>query len=400
MKGAYALATPYGVSGEGGVSSFCGVARGSPKISLEEAHYHLSYLPAQAAGFADRGFLREGAPADIVVYNLAELKRKAALGGGQDRIDAQHERGKLTARERIDLLMDEGSFEEFDMYVEHRSTDFGMEKTKIPGDGVVTGWGTVNGRTVFCFAKDFTVFGGSLSETHALKIQKVQDAAMKARAPIVGLFDAGGARFVGVFDVGLGDRHRLGRLLLAHHVALPAGRPEELLRFYRALGFDVPTLEEWRAQTKVVIEATELPLVSELHRFGGTIDAIGRMLAERLTAITGKQAFLENVTGASGHIGMRLVKDAKPDGSVLLVEIVTSLLKGEVGLDIVAGLSISAALVFGWFGPALGLAGIAIGAVMARSIGGLIMLGLLARGVRGLQLERRLLRPNTFTTLS
>ena len=99
-----------------------------------------------------------------------------------------------TARERIELLLDKGSFEEFDMFVEHRSSDFGMEKVKIPGDGVVTGWGTVNGRTVFVFAKDFTVFGGSLSEAHAQKIIKIQDMALKMRAPIVGLFDAGGAR--------------------------------------------------------------------------------------------------------------------------------------------------------------------------------------------------------------
>src|ERR1700709_100923 len=129
-----------------------------------------------------------------ILDTLEERRAGAKLGGGEKRIAAQHKRGKLTARERIDLLMDHGSFEEFDMFVEHRGTDFGMEKTKIPGDGVVTGWGTVNGRTVFVFAKDFTVFGGSLSETHALKIQKIQDMAMKARAPIVGLFDAGGAR--------------------------------------------------------------------------------------------------------------------------------------------------------------------------------------------------------------
>ncbi|CAH1664347.1 Propionyl-CoA carboxylase beta chain [Hyphomicrobiales bacterium] len=107
---------------------------------------------------------------------------------------AQHARGKLTARERIDLLLDEGSFEEFDMFVEHRSTDFGMEKQKIPGDGVVTGWGTINGRKVFLFSKDFTVFGGSLSEAHAAKIVKIQDMAVKMRCPIIGLFDAGGAR--------------------------------------------------------------------------------------------------------------------------------------------------------------------------------------------------------------
>jgi propionyl-CoA carboxylase beta chain len=128
---------------------------------------------------------------------LKELERRretARLGGGQARIEAQHKRGKLTARERIDVFLDEGSFEEFDMFVEHRSTDFGMERTKVAGDGVVTGWGTVNGRSVFLFAKDFTVFGGSLSEAHAEKIQKVQDMALRNRAPIVGIYDAGGAR--------------------------------------------------------------------------------------------------------------------------------------------------------------------------------------------------------------
>jgi propionyl-CoA carboxylase beta chain len=126
--------------------------------------------------------------------NLERRRASARAGGGGRRIEAQHKRGKLTARERLELLMDKGSFEEFDMFVEHRATDFGMDKLKISGDGVVTGWGTVNGRTVFAFAKDFTVFGGSLSETHAQKITKIQDMAMKARAPIVGLFDAGGAR--------------------------------------------------------------------------------------------------------------------------------------------------------------------------------------------------------------
>ena len=125
---------------------------------------------------------------------LEARRASARRGGGERRIEAQHKRGKLTARERLELLMDTGSFEEFDMFVEHRATDFGMDKSKISGDGVVTGWGTVNGRTVFAFAKDFTVFGGSLSETHALKMTKIQDLAMKARAPIIGLFDAGGAR--------------------------------------------------------------------------------------------------------------------------------------------------------------------------------------------------------------
>jgi len=129
-----------------------------------------------------------------IIEELEKRRENARLGGGLARIEAQHKRGKLTARERIDLLLDENSFEEFDMYVEHRCTDFGMEKSKIPGDGVVTGWGTINGRTVFVFAKDFTVFGGSLSEAHAKKMTKIQDMALAARAPIIGLFDAGGAR--------------------------------------------------------------------------------------------------------------------------------------------------------------------------------------------------------------
>jgi propionyl-CoA carboxylase beta chain len=129
-----------------------------------------------------------------VLEELEIRREKARAGGGQARIDAQHKRGKLTARERLALLLDEGSFEEFDMYVEHRCIDFGMEKTKVPGDGVVTGWGTINGRVVYVFAKDFTVFGGSLSEAHANKMIKVQDMAMRSRAPIIGLFDAGGAR--------------------------------------------------------------------------------------------------------------------------------------------------------------------------------------------------------------
>src|SRR5437763_1513620 len=129
-----------------------------------------------------------------ILERLEQRRDNARMGGGARRIEAQHKRGKLTARERLELLLDKDSFEEFDMFVEHRCDEFGMAKTKIPGDGVVTGWGTVNGRTVFAFAKDFTVFGGSLSETHAIKITKIQDMAMKARAPIVGLFDAGGAR--------------------------------------------------------------------------------------------------------------------------------------------------------------------------------------------------------------
>ena len=129
-----------------------------------------------------------------VLEELEMRREKARAGGGARRIDAQHKRGKLTARERLALLLDDGSFEEFDMYVEHRCTEFGMEGNRVPGDGVVTGWGTINGRVVYVFAKDFTVFGGSLSEAHANKMIKVQDMALRNRAPVIGLFDAGGAR--------------------------------------------------------------------------------------------------------------------------------------------------------------------------------------------------------------
>ena len=129
------------------------------------------------------------------IVDMLEAKRaQARLGGGEKRIEAQHRRGKLTARERLDVLLDEGSFEEYDMFVEHRCADFGMEAQRIPGDGVVTGHGTVNGRLVFVFSQDFTVFGGSLSEAHAEKICKVMDRAMKVGAPVVGLNDSGGAR--------------------------------------------------------------------------------------------------------------------------------------------------------------------------------------------------------------
>jgi propionyl-CoA carboxylase beta chain len=129
-----------------------------------------------------------------IFERLASRRARALEGGGKERIDAQHRRGKLTARERIELLTDEGSFEEFGMFVEHRARDFGMDQRRVPGDGVITGWGTVNGRSVFVFAKDFTVFGGSLSETHAQKIASLQDMALKNRAPLIGLFDSGGAR--------------------------------------------------------------------------------------------------------------------------------------------------------------------------------------------------------------
>jgi propionyl-CoA carboxylase beta chain len=129
-----------------------------------------------------------------ILEKLEARRVQARAGGGEKRVASQHAKGKLTARERIELLLDEGSFEEFDMFVEHRCTDFGMEDQKLPGDGVITGWGTVNGRVVYVFAKDFTVFGGSLSEAHARKITKIQDMALQNRAPIIGLFDAGGAR--------------------------------------------------------------------------------------------------------------------------------------------------------------------------------------------------------------
>jgi propionyl-CoA carboxylase beta chain len=129
-----------------------------------------------------------------ILEELDKRRAQARAGGGEKRIAAQHAKGKLTARERIALLLDENSFEEFDMFVEHRSHDFGMGDQRIPGDGVVTGWGTINGRVVYVFSKDFTVFGGSLSGAQAQKIIKVQTQALKVGAPIIGLYDAGGAR--------------------------------------------------------------------------------------------------------------------------------------------------------------------------------------------------------------
>ncbi|WP_332638963.1 acyl-CoA carboxylase subunit beta [Brevundimonas sp.] len=129
-----------------------------------------------------------------ILEQLEQRRAGARLGGGEKRIASQHAKGKLTARERIDVLLDEGSFEETDMFVEHRSTQFGMEDQRIPGDGVVTGRGTIGGRLVYVFSKDFTVFGGSLSGAHAAKIVKIQTMALTNGAPIIGLFDAGGAR--------------------------------------------------------------------------------------------------------------------------------------------------------------------------------------------------------------
>ena len=129
-----------------------------------------------------------------IIRRLEEKRELARKGGGEKRIDAQHGKGKLTARERIELLLDPGSFEEWDMFVEHRCADFGMGEKTTPGDGVVTGYGAVNGRLIFVFSQDFTVLGGSLSESHAEKICKIMDQAMKVRAPVVGLNDSGGAR--------------------------------------------------------------------------------------------------------------------------------------------------------------------------------------------------------------
>ncbi|HSM34060.1 MAG TPA: acyl-CoA carboxylase subunit beta [Anaerolineae bacterium] len=137
------------------------------------------------------------------IERLHELRARTRLGGGQARIDAQHAKGKLTARERLELLLDAGSFVEFDAFVTHRSSDFGLEQQRILGDGVVTGHGTIDGRLVFVFSQDFTVFGGSLSEAHAEKICKVMDLAMRVGAPVIGLDDSGGARIQeGVVSLG------------------------------------------------------------------------------------------------------------------------------------------------------------------------------------------------------
>ncbi len=129
-----------------------------------------------------------------ILDELEDRRAQARLGGGARRIEAQHAKGKLTARERLEVLLDDGSFEEFDMFVAHRATDFGMDQHKYPGDGVITGWGTINGRMVYVFSQDFTVLGGSLSETHAQKICKIMDMAMRNGAPVIGLNDSGGAR--------------------------------------------------------------------------------------------------------------------------------------------------------------------------------------------------------------
>ena len=126
--------------------------------------------------------------------DLRRRKARSEAGGGQQRVDAQHKKGKMTARERLEYMLDEGSFQEIDALVEHRCKDFEMDKNVIPGDGVICGHGTVDGRPIYCFAQDFTVYGGSLGEMHGLKICKVLDMALKTGAPVVGLNDSGGAR--------------------------------------------------------------------------------------------------------------------------------------------------------------------------------------------------------------
>jgi propionyl-CoA carboxylase beta chain len=137
------------------------------------------------------------------IERLSTKKEEAKLGGGKDRIKSQHEKGKLTARERVELLVDEGSFDEVDMFVKHRATDFGLDKQHYPGDGVVAGFAKIDGRPIALFSQDFTVFGGSLSEAHAEKIVKVMKMAMKAGIPVVGLNDSGGARIQeGVVSLG------------------------------------------------------------------------------------------------------------------------------------------------------------------------------------------------------
>ncbi|MCE1189038.1 MAG: acyl-CoA carboxylase subunit beta [Ignavibacteria bacterium] len=137
------------------------------------------------------------------LHELEKLRNAALLGGGKDRLEQQHEKGKLTARERIEILLDEGSFREIDMFVKHRGTDFGLDKASFPGDGVITGFGTIHGRMIAIFSQDFTVLGGSLSETNAKKICKIMEAAMKMGIPVIGLNDSGGARIQeGVLSLG------------------------------------------------------------------------------------------------------------------------------------------------------------------------------------------------------
>ena len=150
-------------------------------------------MPAERLGIDGKG-PEKGRVMKDILGELEERRQGARAGGGTRRVEAQHAKGKLNARERLELLLDEGSFEEFDMFVAHRCTDFGMAAHKHPGDGVVTGWGTINGRMVYVFSQDFTVLGGSVSETHAAKICKIMDMAIQNGAPVIGLNDSGGAR--------------------------------------------------------------------------------------------------------------------------------------------------------------------------------------------------------------
>jgi propionyl-CoA carboxylase beta chain len=153
-----------------------------------------------------------------ILEELSDRRAAARLGGGQKRIDSQHAKGKLTARERVELLLDEDSFEEFDMFVAHRCTDFGMENQRPAGDGVITGWGTINGRMVYVFSQDFTVLGGSVSATHAQKICKIQDMAIQNGAPLIGLNDSGGARIQEGVDALAGYAEIFQRNILASGV--------------------------------------------------------------------------------------------------------------------------------------------------------------------------------------
>ncbi len=140
---------------------------------------------------------------DPKIQRLRDVKAQSRIGGGQARIEAQHKKGRLTARERIDLLLDKGSFREIDAFVTHRTHDFDLDQRKFLSDSVVTGWGTINGRLVYIFSQDFTVLGGSLGEVHAEKICKIMDMAVKNGAPVIGLNDSGGARIQeGVISLG------------------------------------------------------------------------------------------------------------------------------------------------------------------------------------------------------
>src|SRR5918911_3242587 len=171
-------------------------AEGSPPDAASDLSVH-------EPGAGDGSMGRDAAHGSERIARLRELRARARLGGGERRIQQQHAKGKLTARERVDLLLDEGTFEEIDMFVTHRTTDFGMQGQEVLGDGVVTGWGRIDGRLVYVFSQDFTVFGGSLSEMHAAKICKVMDLAVKNGAPVIGLNDSGGARIQeGVVSLG------------------------------------------------------------------------------------------------------------------------------------------------------------------------------------------------------